>query len=222
MLDNSLSSLTDILTTAQAAAAQGHGDTADQITRDTASTKILGLRDAFAGVLNTNFRGTYVFSGSNAQTQPYAKVAGAWVYAGDSAVVTADVAHNRSVTLALDGQALAKGSDSTDVLTTLDNLAAAVKAGDNTAIATSIDFLNHAFDRVVQAQSRVGGDEQSVSDGQAQLSTLRLAATQRLSSDQDANLAEAITQMSRAQTAYKAALGAAGQSNQTSLMDYLR
>ncbi len=222
VLDNSLSGITDILTTAQATATQGHGDTADRITRDTASTKILGLRDALAGVLNTNFRGAYIFSGSHAQTQPYSNATGAWVYSGDSTVVSADVGHNRSVSLALDGQAIAKGSDSADILTTLDNLAAAVQTGDNAAVTTSIGFLNRAFNRVVQAQSRVGGDEQSVSDGQSQLTTLRLAATQRLSKDQDANLAEAITQMSRAQTAYKAALGAVGQSNQTSLMDYLR
>jgi flagellar hook-associated protein 3 FlgL len=222
VIDGALSSMTDILTNAQSTATQGHGDTADQVTRDTASTKILGLRDALAGVLNTNFRGTFVFSGSAAQTQPYSNATGAWVYSGDSTVVSADVGHNRSVALGLDGQAIAKGSDPADVLTVLDNLAAAVKAGDNPGITTAIDGLNSAFNRVVQAQSRVGGDEASIADGTTQLSTLRLAGTQRLSSDQDANLADAITQMSRAQTAYKAALGAVGQSNQTSLLDYLR
>jgi flagellar hook-associated protein 3 FlgL len=222
VIDGALSSMTDILTTAQAAAVQGHGDTADQVTRDTTSTKILGLRDALAGALNTTFRGTYLFSGSLAQTQPYAKTGGAWTYAGDAANVSADVGPNRSVTLAIDGQSIAKGSDATDVLTVLDNLAAAVKAGDTSTITGLQDSLNNAFNRVVQAQSRVGGDEASIADGESQLTTLRLAGTARLSNDQDANLAEAITQMSRAQTAYKAALGAVGQSNQTSLLDYLR
>jgi flagellar hook-associated protein 3 FlgL len=222
VIDGALSTMTDILTTAQAAAAQGHGDTADQVTRDTTSTKILGLRDALAGALNTTFRGTYLFSGSLAQTQPYSNAAGSWVYAGDAAVVSAAVGPNRSVDLGLDGQSIAKGSDATDVLTVLDTLATAVKAGDNPTVATCIGSLNNAFNRVVQAQSRVGGDEASIADGASQLSTLRLAGQQRLSNDQDANLADAITQMSRAQTAYKAALGAVGQSNQTSLLDYLR
>jgi flagellar hook-associated protein 3 FlgL len=222
VLDAALSTMTDILTTALATATGGHGNTPDQISRDTASTKILGLRDALAGALNTNFRGTYVFSGSQAQTQPYSNATGGWVYSGDAITVSADVAHNRSVDLAVDGQSIAKGTDATDVLSVLDTLATAVQAGDNPTITTSIDGLNRAFGRVVQAQSRVGSDEQSLADGQDQLTTLRLAGTRRLSQDQDANIAEAITQMNRSQTAYKAAIAAVGQSNQTSLLDYLR
>jgi flagellar hook-associated protein 3 FlgL len=222
VLDGALSTMTDILTTALATATQGHGDTPDQISRDTASTKILGLRDALAGALNTNFRGTYIFSGSAAQTQPYAYVAGAWTYQGDSTTVSADVAPNRSVDLAVDGQAIAKGGAANDALTALDTLAAAVQTGNNPAIAASITDLEAAFNRVVKAQSRVGSDEASLADGQDQLVTRRLASAKRLSQDQDANLAEAVTQMNRAQTAYKAALSAVGQSNQTTLLDYLR
>jgi flagellar hook-associated protein 3 FlgL len=221
VIDGAMSSMTDILTSAQSTATQGLGDTADQVTRDTASTKILGLRDALAGVLNTNFRGTYIFSGSAAQTQPYSSATGAWVYSGNSTVVSANVGNNSSVSLALNGQSIAQGSDPTDVLTDLDNLATAVKAGDDAGVTTALTGINNAFSRVAQAQSKVGGDENVVTNGQAQLTQLRLASTTRLSSDQDANLADAITQMSRAQTAYQAALGAVGQSNKTSLLDYM-
>jgi flagellar hook-associated protein 3 FlgL len=98
----------------------------------------------------------------------------------------------------------------------------AVKTGDNAAIGTGIDALTRAFDRAVRAQSRVGTNEQSIGDGQEQLVSLRLASVTRLSKDQDANLAEAITKMSQAQIAYQAALGAVGKANQNSLLDYLR
>jgi flagellar hook-associated protein 3 FlgL len=194
----------------------------DQISRDTASAKLTGLRDALAGALNTNFRGVYVFSGSEAQTQPYSNSTGAWVYSGDSSAVTVDSAHNRSVALTADGQKIAKGTDSQDVLTVLDSLATAVQTGDNAAVATGIVALNRAFNRVVKAQSLVGTDEASVVDGQAQLAKLKLTATQQLSSDQDVNMAQAISQMSRAQTAYQAALGAVGTASKLSLLDYMR
>jgi flagellar hook-associated protein 3 FlgL len=136
--------------------------------------------------------------------------------------VTVDTSPNRTVSLSRDGQAIAKGSDATDVFAVIETLAAAVSAGNDAAVTTGIDALSRAFTRVVKAQSQVGTDESGLADGDVQLGSLRLAATQRLSGDQDVNMAQAITQMSRAQTAYQAALGAVGTASKSSLLDYLR
>ena len=76
--------------------------------------------------------------------------------------------------------------------------------------------------RATRAQSQVGYDENSVSDGELRLSSLRLAATARLKSDREADLAEAMTRMSRAQTTYQSALGAVAAASKVSLMDYLK
>jgi flagellar hook-associated protein 3 FlgL len=222
VVDGALSSMTDILTSALATASGGHGSTVDQVSRDTSGTKLEGLRDALAGALNTKIRGIYVFGGSDAQTQPYANTSGTWVYSGDASEVSIDSAPNRSVSLSLDGQAIAKGSDSVDVLNMMGALAVAVKAGDSPGVTAGIDALERAFTRVIRAQSHVGTDESSVVDGQAQIASLRLAAMQRLAGDQNVNMAEAITEMSRAQTAYQAALGAVGTASKLSLLDYLR
>jgi flagellar hook-associated protein 3 FlgL len=222
LLDGALSSMTDILTDALATATGGHGSTLSQITRDTASVKLQGLRDALAGTMNTTAQGVYVFGGSEALNQPYTNTGGVWVYSGDSSGVTVDTSPNRQVALSLDGQAIAKGSDATDVFAVLDSLATAVAAGNDAAVTTGIDALGRAFTRVLKAQTQVGTDESSLADGQAQLASLRLAATQRLSGHQDVNMAQAITQMSRAQTAYQAALSAVGTASKSSLLDYMR
>jgi flagellin-like hook-associated protein FlgL len=44
----------------------------------------------------------------------------------------------------------------------------------------------------------------------------------RVSKDEDADLTAAISELTRADTAYRAALGAIGRASRTSLMDYLR
>jgi flagellar hook-associated protein 3 FlgL len=222
VLDGALSSMTDILTSALATAAGAHGSTFDQVTRDTSSVKLDGLREALAGALNTKIRGVYVFGGSQSQVLPYAKTGSAWVYSGDAVEVSVDSAPNRTVSLSMDGQAIAKGTDAVDVLTVLDSLAADVKSGNEPGITAGMDALGRAFTRVVRAQSQVGTDEASVVDGQTQVASLRLAAMQRLASDQNVNMAEAITAMSRAQTAYQAALGAVGTASKLSLLDYIR
>ncbi len=220
-LDSVLGSMVEKLTDALETAAKARGTTADQVSRDAGSAKMAGIRDAFLADVNTMFRGTYVFSGSRALTQPYTQVAGAWTYQGDNTKVAADIGRNRTVALAYDGQAIVQGSDATDIFTVFDSMVTAVKTGDEPTLAAGMDALNRAFNRTVQAQSLVGTDERSLADGRDQLTDLRLAGLQRLSKDRDANLADAISNMTGAQTAYQTAIAAVGRSNRTSLLDYI-
>ena len=222
VIDTVLGTMVDQLIEARAAATGARGSTVDPASRSAAMAKLTGIRDALVGGLNSQFRGTYLFGGSEVQSPPYVSVAGVWTYQGDTSPVSADIGRNRSVTLALDGQTIAKGSDAVDLFGEFDALLTAVQAGDSTAIGTGIDALTRAFNRTVQAQSQVGADERSVDDGQAQLVTLRLAGVARLSKDEDANMAEAMTKMGQAQIAYQSALAAVGKANQSSLLDYLR
>jgi flagellin-like hook-associated protein FlgL len=85
-----------------------------------------------------------------------------------------------------------------------------------------MDALNRAFRRAVDAQGHVGNEQQSVSDGQTRLATLRLASAAQLSKDQDANVVEAIAKMNQAQITYQAALGAVGSASKVSLLDYIK
>lgn len=222
VLDSVLGDIVDRLTQAMTLAQGARGSTADATTRATAAQGLGGVRDAIAADINTTFHGTYLFSGSQATTPAYALVAGAWTYQGDATPVTAKVDATRSVTIAMDGDAVLKGSDATDVLNAIDTLVAAVQAGDNAAIGNGIDALQRAFSRTVRAQSQVGTDEASVASVQQALTMRRTGAEARLSAERDANLADAITKMNQAQTAYKAALGAVSTADRLSLLDYLR
>jgi flagellar hook-associated protein 3 FlgL len=220
-LDSVLGDIVDKLTQATTAATSARGTTATQATRDAAAMALAGARDAIAGDINTIYGGAHLFSGSNVDVPAYVNGGGTWTYQGNNQAVMVDADRDRSVVSTLDGQAILKGGDATDVLSSLDTLIAAVTAGNSAAIGTGIDALGRAFTRAVQAQSQIGSDEASVADGQSRLSTLRLAAMTRLSKDQDANLANAMTDMSQAQTAYEAALGAVGTASRRSLLDYI-
>jgi flagellin-like hook-associated protein FlgL len=54
------------------------------------------------------------------------------------------------------------------------------------------------------------------------LQQMRLSGTERLSKLEEANMAEAITNMTNAEAAYQAALGAVSTATRASLLDYLR
>ena len=220
-LDTVLGDIVNKLTLATTAVASARGAVTQPV-RDAAVETLKGVRDALLGDINTTFSGTYLFGGSKVTTPPYGGGPGAWVYQGDNTPVTVDVDRSRSVVVAMDGQSIMQGGASSDVLSLVDGLITAVGAGDNTTMAAGMDALAAAFSRATQAQSHVGADENRVSDGQDRLADLRLASAARLSKDQDANMADAITKMSQAQVTYQSALGAVGNASKLSLLDYLR
>jgi flagellar hook-associated protein 3 FlgL len=220
--DSIMSDMIDKLTAALTTATSAAGTTATPATRDAAAAQLKGLREALAGDVNSKFQGSYIFSGSKTDQAAYVLVGSTWTYQGDNTEVLTSIDSGRQVNQSWDGQSILQGSASQDVLTVIDNLTAAVQAGDNTGISAGIAALQDAFKRATAAQSRLGADEQSVSDAQGRLSDLRLATDTRRSKDEDVNMADAAARMNQAQVAYRAAIGAVSMSNQASLIDYLK
>ncbi len=220
--DSVLTTVVDRLTAAQVAATAARGTTVTAAAREALALQLEGLRDDLVGDLNTSFRGVYLFSGSEVGSPAYARVAGVWTYQGDNAAVSADIGQGRSAEITLDGQAIAQGSDAVDLFTEMDALVTAVRAGDTAAIGAGIDALNRAFTRATRAQSGIGADQAGLATRQLQITSSRLAVVTRVAKDEDADLASAISALSRAETAYQAALGAVATSSRLSLMDYLR
>ena len=219
------STLTDIiqqLTSAMASLTGAQGSTATQATRDAAADSLTGVRDAIASDVNTTYQGTYIFSGSQVTKAAYANTGGVWTYQGDNTPVSVSINTGTKVADTWDGQAILQGSDSTDLLTTLDTLATAVRSGDAAGMSAGMTALQSAFGRATQAQDRLGTDENSVTNATSRLTTLSLATDTRRSQDEDANMAAAVSQMSQAQTSLQAALATVAHASQLTLFDFLR
>jgi flagellar hook-associated protein 3 FlgL len=221
-LDTVLSSVVDKLTQAKVQVASASGSNATAQHRDAAALALEGIRDSLAADLNTTFRGAYVFGGGEATTPPYAKVGGVWTYQGDATPTAVDIGPGQTVDITLDGQALAQGTDTTNILDQLETLIVAVRAGDQAGMTTGMAAIDRAFLRATRTQTGVGVDQQAIDERQPQITATRLAIVTRVSKDEDADLAIAISEMTRAETAYRAALGAVGTASRQSLMDYLR
>ena len=82
--------------------------------------------------------------------------------------------------------------------------------------------LQTALDRISAVQTSVGTQMKSLEELKPQLSEMKLQAETRLDKTENVDMAEAISGMTQAETAYRAALGAAGAATKTSLMDYIR
>jgi flagellar hook-associated protein 3 FlgL len=220
-VDSTLTDMINQLTSALASATGAQGSTATQQTRDAAADALTGIRDAVATDINSTYQGSYLFAGSKVGQPAYAQVGGVWTYQGDNAPVKVAINTGQQVADTWDGKAILQGSSSTDVLTSLDNLATAVRSGDQAGMTQGIADLQAAFSRATQAQNALGTDENSVSNATSRLATLRIATDARRSQDEDVNMADAIARMNQAQTAYRAALGAVAATGQLSLFDYI-
>lgn len=221
-IDTTLSAIVDKLTQAAVATQSVRGTIATTQQREAAALTLEGLRDALAADLNTTVRGAYVFAGSDTTSPAFTQTAGVWSYQGNSTPVSVDIGPGQTVDVALDGQALAQGSDASNVLNDLETLIVAVRAGDNPGMTAGAAAIERAFVRATRTQSGIGVDERAIDERQLQITSSRLSVVTRVSKDEDADLAFAISEMTRAQTAYQAALGAIGTASRASLLDYLQ
>ena len=223
VIDSALSDIVERLTAAQSGALIGMGSTKTATEREAAAQALDGIRPALLDDFNTSFHGIYVFSGAASTTKPYTVGGGGAVgaYAGSSTEVAVDVGDEQAVTVGFNGDTIARGTATNHVFKVLDDLAAAIRAGDDAAAQTGVTALGDAFSRAISAQTRVGVAMRTIEGEQARLQDMKLAAGERLSKLEDADMAEAITGMTRADAAYRAALGAVGKTAHMSLLDYL-
>lgn len=224
VIDTLLSDMVDKISSASTAAMSARGTTQTPAQREAAALQLEAARDALFDDFNASFQGAYVFGGASATVPPFVKDGAGAVqpYAGSTTEVRVDVDRNRAVTTAINGEAIARGSSADDVFAVLDDLIAAARSGDSAALGAGSAGLQEALKRVTTAQSRLGADMGIIDDQQLRLGQMKIAAMARLDKVEAANMAEAITGMRQAETAYEAALGAVGAVTRVSLMDYLK
>jgi flagellar hook-associated protein 3 FlgL len=221
--DAVLSDVVNQITAAKTTALGARGTTQTIAQREAAREELLSIRDALLSDINAQFHGTYLFSGSKATTAPFAASGGAFSpYQGDGSQVSVDVGLGRTVSISFSGGDIFQGSDSQHLLDTLTNLAASVAAGDNVAIGQGLDALGRAFDRATTAQSTVGSNLRVIDTSRPQIDATRRAALTRVSAVEDANLPEALSDLSRSQAALQAALQSLSTVGRLTLMDYLK
>ena len=222
ILDSVLSSLVDETTAAKVAVQSARGSIGDA-QREAAADQVLAVRDSILAAINTQFRGAYLFAGNDSTTMPYTK-AGSVVsdYQGQPATVRVDIDRQTAVQIALSADDLLRGGDAEDLFASLEKLAVAIRSGDTDGMEAGAAAIDRSFNRLNQALGRVGTDMALVETYQRQLDTRKTAGQARIAALEDVDLAEAISGMTQADAAYRAALSAVGTQSRLSLLDYLK
>ena len=223
VVDTVLSDILRSVTSAQTRGAAGRSTILTPEQREALALEVEGVRESVFSAVTTSYRGIFVFSGSSTTIAPYTKTGtGVSAYQGDAQVVSLDLSRTTSAAITLDAGAMLQGTASQDLFASLDALAADIRAGDMAGIDARLGELDAAFTRITHAQSHVGATLGALPTEQERLGQLRRASDGRRSDAEEANLAEAISEMTRAKQAYEAAIAATGTTQRLTLLDYLR
>ncbi|MBI4475692.1 MAG: hypothetical protein HY654_00875 [Acidobacteria bacterium] len=223
IVDTILSDIIDKVIVAKTAAAGTVGSQVSASQREAAALAVEAARDTILADINTSFHSVYLFSGSKSTTIPYSGSGGGIsAYQGNATEVRVDLDRQISARVTLNADAIVRGSDVDHVFKVMTDLAASIRAGDVPATETGMAALDNTFNRAIQAQSQVGQDLRTTDERKVYLGNAKREAAARLSGHRDANMIEAISGMNRADTAYRAALGAMADIGRLSLMDFLK
>jgi flagellar hook-associated protein 3 FlgL len=197
--------------------------TANASTREAARVEMIGLRDELTGIANSRYLGQPLFAGFAGTTAvAFDSTTSTWNFTGSSTdAITRKVSDTDVVRINVTAQE-AFSFGGTNAFAVIDKMVAAVAAGDQTQIMAGVDQMGTARSTLSSAQSAIGAVTNRVTSVVARNLDFQLSLTTALSSVEDVDLAAAITDQSRLNATFQAALGATAKTLQPSLVDWLR
>ena len=191
--------------------------------RGAIADELVSLRDELATLANSTHAGQALFGG-HAGTAVTREGDGSWSFRGDGGSVQRRVGQGTVVEVNLDGRT-AFGFDQAagqDLFSVVDRLATAARTGDTASLQSAQGELAARTTTVLGILSTVGARTNAVESARSRGAQFVDRITAERSNLEDVDLAEAILQLTAAQTGYQAALGAVAKANLPSLANLLR
>jgi flagellar hook-associated protein 3 FlgL len=215
--DTALGSLGDIAQRVRELTLKAANGSTTPAGRQSIKIEIDQLTEQAKTTLNTAFDGRHLFSGTATGTPPYSAATGD-AYQGDSAPVVRQIGPGVSVQVNITGDDVLAG-----LLPTLRTISAHLASNDVASLGTSdLQALDAGADTLTAKRSQVGVVTNRVDAAGSRLDDVYDVTNAFLSKTQDADLPQALTDLSAQQNALQAALRGGASLIQQSLMDFLR
>jgi flagellar hook-associated protein 3 FlgL len=215
--DSALSSLSEVVQHVRELTLQAANGSTSDAGRQSIKQQIDQLAEEAKTTLNSAYDGRYIFSGTKTDTPPYSAATGD-AYQGDAAPVVRQIGPGVSVQVNVTGDDVLSG-----LLPTLRAISAHLASNDTASLGTGdLQALDADFDNLTDKRGQVGAVTNRVDAAGTRLDDTTDITTAFLSKTQDADLPQALTDLSAQQTALQAALRGGATLIQQSLMDFLR
>jgi flagellar hook-associated protein 3 FlgL len=217
--DSALSSINDIVQTARELTVQAANGATTPAARQSIKVQLDALTEQLKTTLNGAYDGRYIFSGTATDTPPYDLTSATPdAYQGDANPVVRQIGPGVSVQVNVTADDVLSG-----LLPALRTISAHLQSNDAASLQTTdLQALDAGLDTVTTARSQVGAVTNRVDAAGQRLADLHDVTTAFLSKTEDADLPQALTDLSAQQNALSAALQGGATLIQQSLMDFLR
>lgn len=209
-----------VLKRAHTLAIQGASDATTQESRNAMADEVGSLQKRLVDLGNTQgVGGKFIFAGQSTDTKPFSAAGGVVTFAGDTLPILVEVRPSETMRANLENADTFFGG----IYTALENLRSDLQGGDVGLLSDQdIDALQGQMGQLSAARGQNATKLQEIErlkgEGERRMDDL----TKTISDNEDVDLADAITRMQMAETAYTAALQVASQGFRLSLMDFLQ
>jgi flagellar hook-associated protein 3 FlgL len=223
--DSSMADMGNVVTRARELAVQMANGTYSAQDRVIAASELKQLKNELIQLANTQVAGKYIFGGFVSDKPPFDTASGAYIGTGD--LVNMEVDQGVYVSINVPGGPLLRGgtppgSSGTDIFGELDKLTTALSTNDLTGIRGALSGLQNAQDQILASRGDVGARLNRVQSASDRLDGMKISLNKVVTSKQDADYLQVVSDLTTQQTAFQAALAASAKTSQLSLLDYLK
>ncbi|HVU76483.1 MAG TPA: flagellar hook-associated protein FlgL [Gaiellaceae bacterium] len=215
--DTALGSISDDAARARDLLLQGANGSMSQTDKDAIADELDQLADSIKTAGNTQYAGSYIFSGAKTGTQPFT-IGGTDAYAGDTSTINREIGQGVTVPVNVTGDTVVS-----PVLAAIRQAAIDLRAGGTPGNlgTTDLNALDAASDNISETRAIVGARQNRMASALSRLQQINVAQSQQLSNTEDADMAQTMIDFSTQSAVYQAALKAGANLIQPSLMNFL-
>jgi flagellar hook-associated protein 3 FlgL len=213
--ESALTSVQNIIADTKVLCIQMANATIGSDQRASAAGTVQNMLDEIVSLGNTDVAGNYIFAGSKTDTIPFDQDG---TYNGDNNAFAIKISKNSTVEVGSDG-----GAVFGNIFNSLSDLKTALETNDLTGIQDAMGFLDGHFEDMSAKISDIGSKMNRMEIKDKIYQDLNFSNTERLSKIEDADIAEAIMNVSAAELTYQAALASSSKVMKLlTLVDYLK
>jgi len=221
--ESSLKSGTEVIQRARELTIYAANDSMTSNDRKMVAKEMKERRDELVDISNAKLGDSYIFSGQNTETKPFEVVDADpdnhVKYTGDTNSVSRRLNENVEMDISLTGKEVFK-AEIENINKIYNQLEDASVSGED--IGSNLSEMDESINKFAELRSEVGGKLQRTGNIISRLEANEVHLRDLKSKNEDADLAEVITELKMEETVYRASLASGSRIMQQSLVDFIR